>query len=66
MKYKNEYLCFHTIYLIYTGCPKKCPSHIYYVNDTLSYAHLHRLPHVNLKQIKTFTNPTWGKPCKCA
>ena len=25
--------------------PKKCPGRIWYVNDKLIYAHLHRLPH---------------------
>ena len=30
------------------GVPKKCRGHIFYVNDKLIYAHLHRLPHVGL------------------
>ena len=36
---------------------KKCPGHIWYVNDNLIYADLHRLPHVNLKPIKKQTPP---------
>ena len=33
-------------YILIQGVPKKCPGHIWYVNDNLIYAHLHRLPHV--------------------
>ena len=54
-------------YSVIQGVPKKCPGHIWYFNDNLIYAHLHRLPPRIFKtNIKNVANPRWGKRCKCA
>ena len=34
--------------LIIQDVSKKCPGNIWYVNDNLIYAHVHRLPHVEI------------------
>ena len=54
-----------TTYVI-QAVPKKCPGHIWYVNDNLIYAHLYRLPHVGFATLFFIDFKfTWGKRYKC-
>ena len=63
MRYQlSSYLFLFMLFMLTasTGCPKICPIHIWYVNDNLIYAHLHRLPHLHLKPIKKmYQIPRW-------
>ena len=56
--YKQLFESCNIILIHIQGVPKKCPGHIWYFNDNLIYAHLHRLPHVNLEPIKKCSKPT--------
>jgi len=44
LRFKILYYILTTLRITIQGVPKKCPAHIWYVNDNSIYAH--RLPHV--------------------